>query len=136
MRKGTLCVLVVMAVYLLSGCALAYKSNSEKAIATAKNEDFGVLPDNYKEQIQEFMCTVLKDPDSAKYMNWEAPYKDTTPQGDMDPTAILCWKVWVHVNAKNSFGGYTGSSRYGFFFVNGKIYAFGEYQKRINFVNQ
>lgn len=134
MKKSMCCLLMIVTVCLLSGCGVAYRQNHDAIMQTSKAEDFGVLPEDYKEKIKEFMMMVLKDPDSAKYSNWQEPYKGTIPTDHFSPTPVLCWKVYVYINARNSFGGYTGGSMYGFAFVNGKIVAFGEKDKVMNYI--
>jgi hypothetical protein len=72
--------------------------------------DFGVAPANgYQPRIEDLMQASLKDPDSAQF-KWGDPFK-----GYVQGSGINCCDVkWTgyaarfQVNAKNSYGGYTG----------------------------
>ena len=58
----------------------------------------GKFPDNYQTLVKEYMRSVLKDPDSAKYSFIYEP--EAVDEG---------WAIKFMVNSKNSFGGYTGN---------------------------
>ncbi|MEB7926113.1 hypothetical protein NGJ69_20780 [Atlantibacter hermannii] len=71
------------------------------------------LPSNYKEQIQMLMESRLKDPDTAKFKFFE-PKKGYT-----ESTRHFAYVVPVGINAKNSYGGYTGYKAYYFSYYQG-----------------
>ena len=66
------------------------------------------------------MKRVLKDPDSAKYSFEIPPRKswvyDFTLHGN-----VFGWVVCSGINAKNSFGGYTGEQPFAFLFKDQKL---------------
>ena len=62
------------------------------------------------------MASMLKDPDSAKYQ-FKEPYKAYVthyPDQLFPDKTEYGWIIRVGVNAKNSFGGYTGYQLYRF----------------------
>lgn len=63
------------------------------------------------------MAKTLKDPDSAKYEFIGQPKQ--TWHGDS--TRYYGWGICVDINAKNSYGGYTGAQRAYFFLRNGEV---------------
>ena len=76
-------------------------------------------------RVEMFFASRLKDPKSVKY---SYPYllprrctlNKSTWFGSKRVFSGYVVEVWV--NAKNSFGAYTGNKRYQFLFKNGKIY--------------
>lgn len=73
------------------------------------------LPGDYQARIQALMETRLKDPDSAKY-KFLAPRKSYT-----ESTRHFGYVVPVEVNAKNSYGGYTGYKPHYFAYYQGSF---------------
>jgi hypothetical protein len=99
---------------ILAGCA----TPSKDVLSSA---DYGTLPSDYKDQLKTMIDQRLKDPYSAHY-EFDEPRKGWF--GSDLQTSIKTrygWFVTVHVNARNSFGGYTGSEPYTFMFCEGKI---------------
>jgi hypothetical protein len=98
--------LVVSFSLLLAGCV----SVSQEDI---KAVDFGAKPSNYEERVKDFMAMQLKDPMSAVY-NFRLPLRKAVVRSGMldNFTKYYGWVVEVSVNAKNSFGGYTGAKTY------------------------
>src|SRR5713101_4670986 len=77
------------------------------------NAYYGNPPEGYEEPIKAAFNVVLKDPDSAKYQ-FGSPYRAYRNNG-LAYGGQVTWtgyamEVWV--NAKNSFGGYTGFQPY------------------------
>jgi hypothetical protein len=109
----------------LSGCVTA---PTPREIAAA---DYGSPPTDHKSQIKNYFSKVLKDPESARYGEFTEPRKGyarvegralISPDGGAWlPTNVFGYEVSVQVNAKNSYGAYTGFERYLFLFRNGKI---------------
>lgn len=84
---------------------------SQRDLETA---DFGTLPAEqvYKAAIVDYFERTLKDPASAQF-KWGEPYKGY--MGGKGLTGYhYGWVVPVEVNAKNSFGGYSGFKLYTF----------------------
>ncbi|MFM5589154.1 hypothetical protein [Aeromonas salmonicida] len=80
--------------------------------------DYGVYPENYQDMIKQYMSTHLKDPYSAKYSQFTAPKKEHAMENHK---AIYGHSSCVLINAKNSYGAYTGDHLYWFFFKDGEI---------------
>lgn len=92
--KGLLSAL--FACVLLSGCTQPMtKAEVDRAV-------YEPLPTDYQEQLKSTIEVQLKDPDSAKY-KFFSPRKSYT-----ESTRHFGYTVPVGVNAKNSYGGYTG----------------------------
>jgi hypothetical protein len=91
---------------LLSGCVA---TPTQQEIATAY---YGEPPTMVFQEvmIKSLISSMLKDPDSAKFQFGE-PYKNYVISY-RDGKTEYGWIVKVAVNAKNSFGGYTGYQTY------------------------
>jgi len=100
--------------FLLGGCA----SVTQKEIESA---NFGQKPINYQQDIRNLMSRILKDPGSATYEFGE-PRKGMTQDGwAVGGKKHFGYIVPALINAKNSFGGYTGAKRYYFLFSEGQV---------------
>lgn len=101
----------------ISGCASAPSATEQMAA------DYGVAIDQVRaeEMAKGYIATRLKDPMSAVYA-W-----DTVVKGFSGAAPIAGRKLTYGylltgtVNAKNSFGGYTGSKAYQFIFRDGRL---------------
>ncbi len=82
---------------LLNGCAAPSAEDLAKA-------DYGSYPSNYEQIIKRHLDMVLKDPESAKVTFLKGPYTGWSGLGGRKFGYIVC----ADVNAKNSYGGYTG----------------------------
>ncbi len=112
MKKMLLC--AVLALF-ICGCVTAPTPEE------LDSADYGARPIHYETITKEFLSNVLKDPDSAKY-----DIKEPCKGYYTDPPAVALmgqkretkygWIVDVWVNAKNSYGGYTGYKKYSFLF--------------------
>ncbi|MDP9706630.1 UNVERIFIED_ORG: hypothetical protein J2W64_003844 [Rahnella aquatilis] len=120
MKKNIfLAMLIMTSVFITTGCAP--KPPSQVEISSA---NYGSLPDDYQQQIKNYMASALKDPESARY-TFEQPFKAYSQDGSMASTSggvIYGYASGVQVNAKNSYGGYTGNQLYVFMFSNGVMY--------------
>jgi len=99
--------LVLVLLVGLTGCA---KVTYEEAMAK-----YGPIPSDYEEQVKEQVIPQLKDPNSARF---------TFPSGGCYSGRSLTgpgWGVYFYVNAKNSFGGYTGNQDWACSIMNGKV---------------
>ncbi len=99
--------------------------------------DYGIYPQNYQEIVTTAIAGILKDPDSAKYSGFTQPRHDQVihlefqsdgkgglvTDGSSPPvrTAIYGYAVCVAVNAKNSYGGYTGNQTYWLLIRDGQV---------------
>lgn len=98
MKTWKLAVLATAA--MLSACALR-PSQDELAHA-----DYGPYPTEYKQIVEAYMSGILKDPGSAQYQFLNAPVQGWHASMDGGKFGYV---VCVNVNARNSFGGYTGA---------------------------
>lgn len=89
-------------VVLYAGCATSLKRPSPEAIAAAR---FDALPAEIETLVKAQYTNILKDPYSAVY-RFGAP-KRVYFQGPNN-SRLFGTAIPVHVNAKNSYGGYTG----------------------------
>ena len=74
--------------------------------------DFGDYPTRYKDIVTDYFSDVLKDPESARYDFFREPKKDVHIIDIDNESALYGYSVCVYVNAKNSYGGYTGKKPY------------------------
>jgi hypothetical protein len=92
------------------GMIQASENNERRCVEGLKTANFGKMPKNYRKIIESYMEKVLKDPDSAKYF-WDDALGPKSGTG-FDVGSASCqgygWAVCVSINAKNSYGGYTG----------------------------
>lgn len=88
------------------------------------------LPKNWKQLVQNTIARYLKDPDSAKYSFYDNPeYYSFSNSGHFAKSAefsaqtspLLGHAGLVFVNAKNSYGGYTGNTPWLYMITNGEI---------------
>ncbi|WP_017375460.1 hypothetical protein [Enterobacter oligotrophicus] len=93
---------VILLSFFLIGCVQPM-TRAEVEAAT-----YEPLPQNYKDEIKQIMTYRLKDAESAKY-NFFEPRKGYTAS-----TRHFGYVVPVGINAKNSYGGYTGFQVYYF----------------------
>lgn len=102
----------------LSGCAATFKT-------LQPDYDFGPPPTNFEEKVKNELKYILKDPSSAVYdFRNSKPVKAYTNSGLVAGGEInwAGWVVFYRVNAKNSYGGYTGFETRKAFFTNNEIH--------------
>ncbi len=119
MKKIMASAILAASTLALTGCAP--KPPSQVEISTA---NYGSLPGDYQQQIKNYMNSILKDPESARY-TFERPFKAYSQDGSLSSTnggVRYGYVAGVQVNAKNSYGGYTGNQLYVFMFSNGVMY--------------
>ncbi len=101
---------VLMASLLLVGCA-SMKEHHVSDEATLKTE----VPANYKAAVAEHIRSVLKDPYSVRDAGISKPF--IVPDFVLGRVPVVC----VRMNAKNSFGAYTGIKAQALGFRNGSV---------------
>ncbi|EIZ2434192.1 hypothetical protein CWR40_004270 [Cronobacter sakazakii] len=119
MKKALLAIVMATSALAITGCAP--KPPSQVEISTA---NYGSLPSDYQQQIKNYMGSTLKDPESARY-TFQPTYKGYSQDGAMASSGgkvTYGYVAPVLVNAKNSYGGYTGNHLYVFMFSNGVMY--------------
>ncbi|MFL9608573.1 hypothetical protein ACKF11_00665 [Methylobacillus sp. Pita2] len=95
---------------MLTACGLAYQKQVKELLSRYTTTDWGYLHDEHEYQEKRLIQEMLKDPDSAKFRFGSTQRMVKNVGGR--PT--LVWISYVFVNAKNSFGGYTGEKTYAF----------------------
>jgi hypothetical protein len=92
----------------VAGCMATAGTPDTEALAKA--DDPGVraknMPDNYRQLVAADLHKTLKDPRSIQDAEISPPLKNSS-----EGTSVC-----VRLNAKNSYGGYTGIKSYTFFF--------------------
>ena len=125
MNIKTLIIFIIF--FTLTGCATqAQMEAAERDKKTSEwlatlpepGADYGTYPENYQVKIKEYDTFNLKDPDSAKYSRFSKPRKEQVIE---KLKVIYGYSSCVYVNAKNSYGAYSGNTLYWYFFRNGKI---------------
>ena len=84
----------------------------------AADYDFGPPPADPIEAAKLLMPEVLKDPASATYQ-FSNTFKGRCKRGRLGGAQWIGWAANVSINAKNSFGGYTGYQPYTILFSGG-----------------
>lgn len=114
LKKLIASLMFVSCLMVLAGCV----SVSPQELA---NVHFGDCPASYQDDIKKLKSNTLKDPYSAVYTFGE-PRKGVAQDGLLrGGRKYFGWIVPVQLNAKNSFGAYTGNKQYYFFFYNRRI---------------
>ncbi len=115
MKKTPLFVLALFA-----SCATqATNSRVVPTDAELQAADCGLKPVFHRSMAKLVFDSALKDPESAR-ITYHELQKGWVFEGADDPGAF-CWKMPVSVNAKNSFGGYTGAQTWVFWFNNTQL---------------
>lgn len=96
-------ILLTVVILLVLGCGLAFARS-------AGVFGFGPPPSypEVREVVARFFALNLKDPDSVKGLEISRPVADCHGRGHPGKRAVCGYQFCVAVNAKNSFGGYTG----------------------------
>ncbi len=97
---------------LLFGCA---PRPTAEQLASA---DYGAYPYNYQQVIDRYLAARLKDPASLQYEHIKGPTSIWVPS---IASGKYGYGVCAYVNAKNSFGGYTGWKIHFFLLRDGAI---------------
>ena len=121
--------LVSIAIILLAGCVTTpqedpVEKEAERVWIRSLQEaqdGYGPRPDNYQEIIKEYMYKSLKDPESARYSEFSPLANDLKIVDAKRRLAVLGYSTCVEINAKNSYGGYTGAKRHWFLIRDGQV---------------
>jgi hypothetical protein len=117
------CLAFPAATVALSGC------NSPPRAAEIAQAEIGPMPSSADTErlIRAWGQANLKDPDSARYTFGSLKrgyYQPNPTPGNGSLTAEKAqfgWEQVVSINAKNSYGGYTGQQVYQFYFRDGRL---------------
>lgn len=114
--KGFLIVVIATVTVLLAGCAMP------PTAAELANLDYGSMPTDYKKSIERYLDSTLKDPDSKKIDYISTPTTYWYKAGPMYGGGLVAgYAVCAYVNAKNSYGGYTGGKLSWFLIKNDRV---------------
>ena len=110
---------------LLAACAIPPEpAPMDISMSTVRSADYGVYPNDYEQQIRQYLNDTLLDPDSAK-IRITPPRKVfkiyETDDHPSQPKYYPCYLVCAEVNAKNTYGGYTGWQTKRYRFTNGSM---------------
>jgi hypothetical protein len=123
--RHTFLILSLAAAFSLAGCGVAYQQQRSEILRSASTESFGPPPPaDYRATGEAFIKRLLKDPDSARFEWVSEPRHEAIQPAFASPHAMPVWVTGVRVNAKNSFGGYTGAEPFALAWKNGKIIAY------------
>ncbi|WP_424947039.1 hypothetical protein [Candidatus Spongiihabitans sp.] len=103
---------VIIPFIALSACA------SQPTASEIANADYGAYPAEYERIVKGFLQRVLKDPSSAQLRKIKGPHSQWSSYFG---AAKFGYAVCYGVNAKNSFGGYTGEKTHYFLIRNGSV---------------
>ena len=124
MRKIVFPLLGLACCWAMNGCGIAAQANAQKLQASSKPSDWGEPPPaDYKQRVTAFLRERLKDPESAQY-DWKEPLRGVIQKGFASPNVMRAWLTPVNINAKNSFGGYTGFEPFSFAWKDGRMIAY------------
>ena len=115
---------------LLAACAVTQPS-AQVSMKTVRSANYGVYPKNYERQIRQYLNETLLDPGSAK-IRIGTPHKvfqiinplanTYPPKTPKEMKNNKYYVVCAEVNAKNTFGGYTGWQRHRYrFYKDGQM---------------
>ena len=105
----------------LTGCVTQPTKESDRPIAETvdtANADYGQYPSNHVDLVKQWASANLKDPDSVRYTRISKPRKEFMVE-NLKPS--FGYSVCATINAKNSYGGYTGNQTYWMMIQNGKV---------------
>lgn len=105
----------------LAACATPPAPKEAEWRPNPVGQDHGAYPDNYEEIVKKWYQVHLKDPDSAKYLSFSKPRKEHAITSIDRHEAVYGYSTCATVNAKNSFGGYTGAKTTWFLIRDGQI---------------
>ena len=114
---------------LLAACAVTQPS-AQVSMKTVRSENYGSYPKNYERQVRQYLNDTLLDPDSAKirigtphkvFQTYNPLANTYPPKTPKELKSNQYYVVCAEVNAKNTFGGYTGWQTKIYRFVDGGI---------------
>lgn len=114
--KHFLLAVIAVVTVLLAGCAMPPTAAELAAI------DYGPSPTDYKKSIERYLDSTLKDPDSKKIEYLGTPTTQWYKAGPIAGGGLVAgYAVCAYVNAKNSYGGYTGGKLSWFLIKNDRV---------------
>jgi hypothetical protein len=103
---------IVVLASAFSACESSPFGFTPAQLQTLRTEPIAPLTVDYKAIVMATLHDTLKDPMSA-VVEYSEPVRDMRLLQPFNGASLhACWRVDVNVNAKNSFGGYAGFSKY------------------------
>jgi hypothetical protein len=99
----------------IAGVALAFQAHAETQADTAR---YGPYPANYKEVVMQWLNKQLIEPESAR-IEWSGDPKPADLGSNREH--LYGYLVNFTVNARNTFGGYTGKQKHAVLIHNGEV---------------
>lgn len=118
--EGNMTKLITIVAFAASTALTACMSLPDQATQSAA--DYGSYPENYRALVTSYLQDTLKDPESARVEYLTVPQKDYRIVQHRQP--VYGYALCLTVNAKNSFGGYTGKQLALVHIRNGSIVTF------------
>jgi len=115
LKRSFLIGLLIVSFSSLAGCVTA---PTEQELAAL---DYGSHPTDYKKTINEYLDRVLKDPPSKRVVFLAGPRTMYRKSPMLGGGIKAGYAVCADVNARNSFGGYTGSKLSWFLISNNRV---------------
>lgn len=84
------------------------------------SSDFGSPPDSAEAVVRAFLRSKLKDPSSAQVEVLAGP-RQLTVKGSVFGPSAYGWGICYELNAKNSFGAYTGYRKQALIWRDGRV---------------
>jgi len=106
----------------LGGCGPAYVADPLPTTLEIQSSDAGAYPTNYEDIVKQYYAKRLKDPYSAQYGHITSPRKEFYDVITSDSKVRrFGYLVCVTLNAKNSYGAYTGFKTNGIIIRDGVV---------------
>jgi hypothetical protein len=102
-------VVALFAAIIAAGCGGLPRTPQGKEATPA---DVGPFPTNHQALFAAYLTSTLKDPYSAQVQHLAGPAQWVKPSSWGSSVSTYGWGACYAVNAKNSFGGYTGARWY------------------------
>ncbi len=113
-------VVVVTLFAVLTGCA-SKQITWRPLAADIETADYGAYPRDYESIVKDWYLRNLKDPDSARFGRITRPLKEHAITKQFKKDAVYGYSVCAAVNARSTFGGYTGRQTRWFLIRTGRI---------------
>ncbi|MBX3463222.1 MAG: hypothetical protein KF830_08625 [Planctomycetes bacterium] len=94
-------------------------ASTTPATKEVEKAEFGAQPVGVEKALREQILAALKDPESAR-IEFQAA-RPTWGRVVGQPDTVFGWEVTAMVNAKNSYGGYTGAKPWSFMLRDGRL---------------
>jgi hypothetical protein len=120
-RTALLAVFAATATVALAGCGISFRNSADEFQRTQPPSAWGKAPPTgHQDAEKQFVLRTLKDSESARFEH-RAPERWLSPVSQTDPGVVPTWRSVLRVNAKNSYGGYTGFQEWQFFYYDGEL---------------